>query len=204
MAFILSGLWGTIECLGDSDAVTYMCNGEKKPLLMLSIFTAIFCMAIVILLLIGMCLYCCNVRAFGIRSDYERMRERQYEHYSEQIRRENQPAFPAPPPGFTFQLVPLQQEQQGPYGQGQGQVQGRLTPTAPPSVAPAGYTYQLVPVQEGDQAPPGTVTPTAPPAGYGDPNLPASMQYRFEIRDTPQHEKTDEDLPPSYSDVVKR
>ena len=207
MAFILSGLWGTIKCLGDSDSVTYMCDGEKQPLLMLSIFTAVFCMTIVILLLIGVCLYCCNVRAFGIRSDYERMRERQYEHYSEQIRRENQPAFPAPPPGYTFQLVPLQQgaqqAQQGPYGQGQGQGKGRLTPTAPPSVAPAGCTFQLVPVQEGDQALPGTVTPTAPTVGYGDPNVPASMQYCYEIRDIPQQEKTD-DLPPSYSDVLKR
>ena len=196
------------ECLGDSDSVTYMCDGKKENLLMLSIFTAIFCLALAILVLIGMVIYCCNVRAFGIRSDYERMRERQYEHYSEQIRRENQPAFPAPPPGYTFQLVPLQQgaqqEQQSPYGQGQGQGQGRFTPTAPPSVAPAGYTFQLVPVQEGDQASPGTVTPTAPPAGYGDQNVPASMQYRYEIRDTPQHEITDEDLPPSYSDVVKR
>ena len=199
MALILSGLWGTIECLGDSDSVTYMCDGEKQPLLMLSIFTAVFCMTIVILLLIGVCLYCCNVRAFGIRSDYERMRERQYEHYSEQIRRENQPAFPAPPPGYTFQLVPLQQgaqqEQQG---------QGRLAPTAPPSVAPAGYTFLLVPVQEGEHASPATVTPTAPPARFGDPNVPASIQYCYEIRDTPQQETTDEDLPPSYSDVVKR
>ena len=136
------------------------------------------------------------------------MRERQYEHYSEQIRRENQPAFPAPPQGYTFQLVPLQQgaqqAQQGSYGQGQGQGQGRLTPTAPPSVAPAGYTFQLVPVPLRDQAPQRTITPTAPPAGYGDPNVPASMQYCYEIRDTPQQEKTDEDLPPSYSDVVKR
>ena len=71
-------------------------------------------------------------------------------------------------------------------------------------MAPAGCTFQLVPVQEGDQALPGTVTPTAPTVGYGDPNVLASMQYRYEIRDTPQHEKTDEDLPPSYSDVVKR
>ena len=187
------------ECLGDSDSVTYMCDGKKENLLMLSIFTAIFCLALAILVLIGMVIYCCNVRAFGIRSDYERMRERQYEHYSEQVREENQTTLPAPPPGYTFQLVPLQQgAQQAQQGQ------GRLTPTAPPSVAPAGYTFQLVPVQEGDQASPGTVTPTAPPAGYGDQNVPASMQYRYEIRDTPQHEITDEDLPPSYSDVVKQ
>ena len=194
------------ECIGDSASVAYMCDGKKEPLLMLSIFTAIFCLALAIRVLIGMVIYCWNVRAFGIRSDYERMGERQYEHYSEQVREENQTTLPAPPPGYTFQLVPLQQgaqqAQQGPYGQGQGQ--GRLTPTAQSSVAPAGYTFQLVPVQEGDQASQGTVTPTAPPAGYGDSNVPASMQYRYEIRDIPQHEKTDEDLPPSYSDVMKR
>ena len=90
-----------------------------------------------------------------------------------------------------------------PYGQGQGQGQGRFTPTAPPSVAPAGCTFQLVPVQEEDQALPGTVTQTAPSVGYGDLNVPASMQYCYEIRDIPQQEKTD-DLPPSYSDVMKQ
>ena len=186
------------ECLGDSASVTYMCDGKKEPLLVLSIFTAIFCLALAILVLIGMVIYCWNVRAFGIRSDYERMRERQYEHYSEQVREENQTTLPAPPPGYTFQLVPLQQgAQQAQQGQ------GRLTPTAPPSVAPAGYTFQLVPIQE-NQASPRTVTPTAPPAGYGEPNVPASMQYRYEIRDIPQHEKTYGDLPPSYSDVIKR
>ena len=175
VAFVLSGLWGSAECMSSDEDPTELClSGDS--LLIFSILVAICCFILIILNTVGILAYCCNGRALGLKSRFEILSERQMQRGDQaQLPQAQEPLVPQAqetlvpqaPPGFVYQLVPAQEQHQD--GQGHyDQSQGHLIPTAPPAMNGAESEQQWV------------------------------------ISDIHSHRKVDSELPPpSYADVMK-
>ena len=178
LGFAMSGIWGLAECTSEQ-SFTDSCTPDRDGLLAVSVLSAIVCLLLIVLNIIGSCVYCCNSRALGIISRYDEIRIAQEQRQAGFRRIGAQPAFPPAPEGYMYQLVPTPNRGgppvQGPYYQG--------------PVEPSAYR--------------GPVQPSAPPAMPEGAQGPARFEQESDKKDIHFHRGVDESLPPSYEEVMK-
>lgn len=168
-------VFAIVYCRGDAGSdELFPCGKNHEILFPLSILSLIFILILSILTLIGVCSYCCNTRAFGIKGRHEQMLEAHMLMFSEMQSQQMQAAA----------------SQQG-------------TAIYPPA-ATTGHYPGSQPVQSHLPTAQQHPCPSAPPAIFEEPLSSRHGESGHNIDSGRSHRKVTEDSPPSYYEVMKK